>query len=82
MEPKVSIELTMQQWNIVANYVAAGRFMDVADIIGEIKRQSDEAVERMNNAAQAVAAMAAAAAPAAPAPVVHPSQPANAPRAA
>ncbi len=66
MEPmKLPIELTVQQWNIVINAVAQRPYIEVAEIIGEIKGQSEARLSRMNKVTQAFAAGSMEEAPAA-----------------
>ncbi len=66
MEPmKLPIELTVQQWNIVINAVAQRPYIEVAEIIGEIKGQSEARLSRMNKVTQAFTAGSMEEAPAA-----------------
>ncbi len=74
MEPvKVSVELTIPEWNVVINALAQRPYIEVADIIASVKSQAET---RMNNLNEMAKAINEAAKP------DHPSQPANAVKAA
>jgi hypothetical protein len=53
---KLPIELSVQQWNVVINAVAQRPYIEVAEIIGEIKGQSEARLVNMNKVAQAFTA--------------------------
>ncbi len=58
---KVSVDLAVAEWNVVINALAQRPYIEVADIIANVKTQAEE---RMNNVAQMAQAMNEAAKPA------------------
>jgi hypothetical protein len=74
MEPvKVSVELTIPEWNVIINGLAQRPYIEVADIISSVKAQAEERINNLNEMAKAINEAAKP---------DHPSQPANAVKAA
>jgi hypothetical protein len=65
---KVSVDLTVAEWNVVINALAQRPYIEVADIIGNVKSQAEERMNNMNQMAQAMNE-AAKPAPASKAPI-------------
>lgn len=55
MEPvKVSIEMTISEWNVVINGLAHRPFIEVVEIITSIKSQAEARMTNLNEMAKAI----------------------------
>jgi hypothetical protein len=73
MEPKIPVDLSVREANVILNALAQRPFIEVADVIGSVKGQVEAKIEQMNKTAKAINETAKP---------DHPSQPANAVKAA
>jgi hypothetical protein len=47
---KISIELPAQAWNVVLNALAQRPYVEIAELLAEIRRQGETAVKALNEA--------------------------------
>jgi hypothetical protein len=55
----VSVELAVHKWNVIINALAQRPYIEVADIISEVKGQAEARINNMSEMTKAMNAVAA-----------------------
>jgi hypothetical protein len=54
MEPKIPVEISVREANVILTALAQRPYIEVADIIGSVRGQVETKIEQMNQTAKAI----------------------------